>query len=230
MTERVAVIAAHPEDEVLGCGGTIAKLAAGGHDVRVIYLTSGESASGSVPEAQLGPLRESEARDAVTALGAESAELVFLRIIDGLIHPHDHVQVAAVIRLLRQIRPALLYLPHAGDSSFDHLAAHKLVMRAATMAGRQISPGLGKPHWIPTILGYEARAPISCPVYYEDITPHATAKQAALACYASQISAGDSQSSQIGPAGLALAVFRGAVTGGGCREAFSVLRLGQVLP
>jgi N-acetylglucosamine malate deacetylase 1 len=42
MTERVLLIAPHPDDEILGCGGSIAKLAAAGHEVRIAYLTSGE--------------------------------------------------------------------------------------------------------------------------------------------------------------------------------------------
>lgn len=230
MSERVLVIAPHPDDEVLGCGGTIAKLAAGGHDIRIAYLTSGESGSDSIPEAQLGPMREDEARAAISALGADPANLVFLHIADGMISPHDHVQVAAIIRLLRQIRPALLYLPHAADGSFDHQAAHQLVVRAAAMAGSRNFPGLGGPHWVPTVLGYEVWAAISSPAYYEDIGPQVQAKQAALGCYSSQAAKGQGQAAHVGPAGLALAVYRGAVTVGGCREAFSVLRLGRVLP
>jgi len=230
MADRVLVIAPHPDDEVLGCGGTIAKVAAGRCDVQIAYLTSGEHGSRDLPASELAALREREARDAMSILGVGSRQLTFLRIADGLISPYDQDQVGAVIRLLREARPTRAYLPHAEDGSFDHQAAHQLVMRAAAMAGSGNFPDLGRAHWVPTMLGYEVWAPIPQPTYLEDIGEYASAKLAALGCYSSQASKGRDQATYAGPAGLALSAFRGAVTTGGYREAFSVLRLGQVIP
>lgn len=228
MTGRALFIAPHPDDEVLGCGGTIAKLTAADHEVWISYLTSGEQGSGDIPAAELGVLREREARAAAAVLGVDPGHLTFLRISDGGISPYDQGQADAVIRLLRQVRPSLVYLPHAEDGSFDHRAAHQLVMRAADMAGSSNFPHLGQAHWVPTLLGYEVWAPITRPAYLEDVAEFTPAKLAALGCYSSQAGKGYAQSAHIGPAGLALAAFRGAVTTGGHREAFSVLRLGQV--
>ena len=130
MEHQVLVIAPHPDDEVLGCGGSIAKLTVAGARVYVGYLTSGEQGSGEIPAGELGLLREREARAAVSVLGVDPDEASFLRIGDGAIDPHDLAQVEAVIRLVRQIRPALTYLPHEHDGSFDHQAAHQLAVRA----------------------------------------------------------------------------------------------------
>lgn len=228
MAQRALFIAPHPDDEVLGCGGTIAKLTAAACEVQIAYLTSGEQGSRDIPEAALGVLREREARAATSVLGVDPESLTFLRIGDGRISPYDPGQADAVIRLLRQVRPTLLYLPHAEDGSFDHQAAHQVVIRAADMAGSGNFPHLGQAHWVPTVLGYEVWTPITRPGYLEDIGDFTAAKLAALGCYASQASKGCAQAAHVGPAGLALSAFRGAVTTGGHREAFSVLRLGRV--
>jgi LmbE family N-acetylglucosaminyl deacetylase len=88
----------------------------------------------------------------------------------------------------------------------------------------------GGPWWIPTILGYEVWSPIADPVYTEDITDTLDAKVRALACYRSQTQAakGAGQADYIGEPARSLAGYRGAMTGGGFREAFTVHRLGTV--
>ena len=137
-----------------------------------------------------------------------------------------------VVRLLREVRPALVYLPHAGDASFDHRAGFELGWRALGMAGSRNFPEWDTdPHWVPTVLGYEVWAAIGQPAYFEDISPVLDRKLAALACYASQAAGtkGLGQASHVGPAGAHLTGWRGASTTGGHREAFTVLRLGQVI-
>jgi|HubBroStandDraft_1064217.scaffolds.fasta_scaffold42608_1 LmbE family N-acetylglucosaminyl deacetylase len=230
MQHQVLVIAPHPDDEVLGCGGSIAKLTAAGAQVQVSYLTSGEQGSGEVPAGELGLLREREARAAVSVLGVDPDGLSFLRISDGAIDPRCLAQAEAVMRLVREVRPVLVYLPHEHDGSFDHQAAHQLAIRAVDMAGSRNFAHLGDPHWVPAVLGYEVWSPISRPAYLEDIGEFAAARVAALGCYSSQTGKGAGQATHVGPAGLALAAYRGATTTGGHREAFSVLRIGRVLP
>jgi LmbE family N-acetylglucosaminyl deacetylase len=227
---RVLVFAPHPDDEVLGCGGSIAKLTAAGAHVHVAYLTSGEQGSGTIPPAELGSVREGEAHAAVSLLGVDPGDVTFARFADGQVSPHDLAQAEAVIRLVRQARPVVLYVPHEHDGSFDHQAAHRLVLRAADMAGSRNFAHLGEPHWVPCVLGYEVWSPISRPSYWEDISAFTAAKAAALGCYSSQAGKGAGQATHIGPAGLALAAHRGAATVGGHREAFTVIRTDRVLP
>lgn len=227
---NVLVFAPHPDDEVLGCGGSIAKLTAGGVRVHVAYLTSGEQGSGTIPTAELGSVREGEARAAVSLLGVDPGEVTFMRFGDGQVSPYDHTQTEAVMRLVRRVLPGLVYLPYERDGSFDHEAAHRLVLRAADMAGSRNFAHLGEPHWVPCVLGYEVWSPISRPSYLEDISGFTAAKAAALGCYSSQAGKGATQATHVGPAGLALAAYRGAVTAGGHCEAFTVIRTGRVLP
>jgi LmbE family N-acetylglucosaminyl deacetylase len=231
MPEIVLVAAPHPDDEVLGCGGSIAHHAAAGRQVHVMYLTSGER-GGPGHSGELGRLREREAVAAMDVLGVPAGNLSFLRIPDGRIDPAAPGQVGAVSAAVRRLRPALLYLPHPADASFDHRAAFQLCWRAAGMSGSRNFPGWGTgPHWVAAVLGYEVWSPISEPGYYQDITAVLPRKLEALACYQSQAAAakGPGQATHAGPPAAFLSGFRGAVTTGGHREAFAVLRACRVI-
>ena len=230
---RILILSPHPDDEVLGCGGAIAAHADAGHEVRITHLTSGERGSGTTFPPELGPQREREAAQAASRLGVSADHVQFLRFPDGGINPCSEDQFTAVLQVLREVRPELLYLPHRFDGSFDHEQAHILCWRAAAMSGSRNYPEAGLPYWVPTVLGYEVWAPIITPAYLVDISPaQIERKLAALTCYRSQgnTEKGASQASHIGPAALHLSGFRGATTTGGHREAFTVLRLGKVLP
>ena len=232
MPDTVMVTAPHPDDEVLGCGGSIARHVDAGRQVFVLYLSSGERGSPDRPPAQAGPLREQEAAEAMRTLGVPAANLLFLRFPDGGINPALLDQVGAVITALRELRPELLYLPHPEDASFDHRAAFLLCWRATAMAGSRNFREWGtSPHWVPAVLGYEAWSPVREPAYLEDIDGALDRKLAALACYRSQAAGakGEGQATHVGaPAGF-LSGFRGATTTGGHREAFMVLRAGRVI-
>ena len=226
------VIAPHPDDEVLGCGGSIVRHVEGGRVVHVLFLTSGERGSPHHTPEQLRPIREAEATSAASTLGIAVSRLHFAGFPDGGIQPTDLDQVGVVVRLLREVRPQLVYLPHAEDASFDHRAGFELGWRALGMAGSRNFPEWGgDPHWVPTVLGYEVWAAISQPVYFEDITAVLDRKMTALACYGSQAAdaKGPGQVTHVGPAGAHLTGWRGASTTGGHREAFTVLRLGKVV-
>lgn len=231
MDVNVVVMAPHPDDEVLGCGGSILNHRAAGRNVGVVYLTSGEHASPHLPPDELGPLREREADASAAALGMLGGNVQFLRLGDGAIDPYDVGQMGRVVTVLRRWRPQLLYVPHPGEGSFDHRSAFELCWRAAGMAGSANYPTWGGPHWVDTILGYEVWAPIPAPQYGEDITAVIDAKIAALTCYQSQAAPakGEAQADYVGNSARFLSGYRGAMSVGGHRECFQVLRLGQVI-
>lgn len=230
---RVLVIAPHPDDEVLGCAGSIVNHLAAGRAVQVVYLTSGEHGSPTYAPEDFGELRERETVEAAAMLGLREEHLRWLRLPDGAIDARNLAHVGLVVEALRQLRPVLLYVPHPGEGSFDHRDAFELCWRAAGMAGSRNFPEWGAtPWWVPTILGYEVWTPIADPQYSEDITEAIDRKIAALACYRSQSIAvkGAGQAAYVGEAARHLPGYRGAMTTGGYREAFQVLRLGQVMP
>lgn len=224
---RVLVVSPHPDDEALGCGGSIAADVAAGCEVVIAHLTSGEH-GGSRPPSGLGPMREQEALAAAEALGVPTPNVKLLRFGDGRLNPYDFDQFGAVVRLIRDVRPDRLYIPHPDDGAFDHEAAHILCWRAAGMAASRNFPDWGGPHWVPVVLGYEVWTPIHAPAFLRDVTDQVAAKLSALECYRSQSPAGKGpgQATHVGPVAW-LSGFRGATTTGGYREAFAVLRLGE---
>ncbi len=78
---RVLVFAPHPDDDIIGCGGSIAKHVRGGSDVTVVYMTSGDAGSLKYSKGELAKMREAEAKNAAKVLGVK--DLVFLGNADG---------------------------------------------------------------------------------------------------------------------------------------------------
>ncbi|MFE7927555.1 PIG-L deacetylase family protein [Streptomyces sp. NPDC057456] len=224
----VLVFAPHPDDETLGCGGSIAHHTAMGRNVRIVCLTSGEQGvPGTAPE-HAGLLRERETEAAAGKLGVASGNVHFLRLPDGDLDPGDRGQFLSVLRILRHFRPEVVYVPHAADASHDHQQAHLLVCRALEKGASRSYPDAGPRHWVGTVLGYEVWSAIGAPAFFQSLQPAETeAKLSALSCYSTQVK-GEGEADYAGEGGVALARFRGAMTSGGHREAFAVLRLGAL--
>ncbi|MFJ2745178.1 PIG-L deacetylase family protein [Streptomyces sp. NPDC087440] len=129
---HVVVVAAHPDDEVLGFGGAIALLAAAGTRLTVVTVTDGEA---SHPEStvltpdDLVRVRAAETRAALAELGAAEATVVPLHVPDTKVAAHeDHVAA----RLAEIAEGAdLIVAPWTGDVHGDHEAAGRAALRAA---------------------------------------------------------------------------------------------------
>jgi LmbE family N-acetylglucosaminyl deacetylase len=135
----VAIIAAHPDDEVLGAGGTMALLAAAGVRLRLIAVTDGEASHPGADPAVLGRVRTAETAAALAALGAGSAEVIRLRFPDTGLAAREG-ELAGVLR--EQCAGFEVCLaPWDGDAHADHEAAG----RAARRAGL---PVLSYPIWM----------------------------------------------------------------------------------
>lgn len=122
---NVLVIAAHPRDEVLACGGTIARLAADGHQVHVAIFGRD---SGDVPgEETLVPELLCDA--AALRLGAQTARTYGLPT-----GQFDAVPMLAIVRqleaLIDEVRPEVLYAPYGEDSDTDPVVLYRAVMTA----------------------------------------------------------------------------------------------------
>ncbi|MET7571792.1 PIG-L family deacetylase [Streptomyces sp. NPDC005492] len=133
---RVVVVAAHPDDEVLGMGGTIALLVDAGLAVTVVSATDGEGShphSTQVTPGRLAALRADELREALRALGANRAEVVRLGLPDTRVAEHEDRLAGSLAEVLRGA--ALCVAPWTGDVHADHEA----VGRAALTASRAMS-------------------------------------------------------------------------------------------
>src|SRR5205807_1547507 len=83
LMSRVLVISPHPDDEAIGCGGTLRQHVLQGDTVRVVFLTSGENGGHGMPPEETGRIREEEARAAAEILGISEVE--FWREPDGAV-------------------------------------------------------------------------------------------------------------------------------------------------
>ncbi|WP_406460432.1 PIG-L family deacetylase [Streptomyces sp. NBC_00111] len=143
---RVVVVAAHPDDEVLGLGGTLARLAATGHRLTVVSVTDGE---GSHPDSEvlrpreLVRVRAEETRLALERLGAGDAEIVRLHVPDSGVDQHEEEVRRALVPLCSGA--VLVAAPWTGDVHSDHEAAG----RAARAAARECdAPFVEYPVWL----------------------------------------------------------------------------------
>lgn len=168
----VLVIAPHPDDEVIGCGGAIAFHVARGDSVHVVHVTGGEAGD---PKAVYGDelvaTRKREARAAAELLKID--EVRSLAFPDGKVVP-DAVLVAALVAEIDRICPALIYAPSLLECHPDHLATALAAGRAAAQ-----SPLLLR------LLGYEVNHP-TLASFLLDITPWIEVKREALSAFASQ--------------------------------------------
>ncbi len=180
---RVHVLAAHPDDEVLGAGGLLHLLGARGADVRLVWATDGEAShpgSTSPLVARLAPLRRAESVSAVAALGLTGAPRRYLGLPDGGLAANEGRLVDA---LRGEVAPDdVLLAPWSGDGHPDHEACG----RAAAALG---VPVVEYPVWTwswshpddPRVPWHRART--------VHLDPRArTAKASAVASFRTQVS------------------------------------------
>jgi len=136
----LVVVAPHPDDESLACGGLIAEAASSGLETRVIIVSDGTGShptSRSYPAARLRELRESEARQAVWELGLDpQRDVLFLRLPDRFVPSHGPKAEAAVLRILdcvREVAAEALFVSWRYDPHCDHQASFQL---ASAVQGR----------------------------------------------------------------------------------------------
>ncbi|MES1245855.1 MAG: PIG-L family deacetylase [Acidobacteriota bacterium] len=182
--ESALIVAPHFDDEVLGCGGLAAQLAAGGSAVRVLFLTDG---GGGVEEVEdrdaYRARRREEAGNAVRALGAAGCDV--LDLPDGALDRHLDEAVQGLRRALLTQRPDLLLVPHPLEVTRDHQAAFAAVHRL-------LAPLRDDDHGDPheafrglRILLYEVNHP-GHPDLLVDVTGEEGTLESAMAFYGSQ--------------------------------------------
>ena len=124
------IVAAHPDDEVLGAGGLIAMLAASRARLRLVAVTDGErSHRGHSAPAVLARRRTAETAAALRALGAAATEVIRLRLPDGRLAARENDLAEALAPLVAGFD--LCLAPWDGDMHPDHEAAGRAARRAA---------------------------------------------------------------------------------------------------
>lgn len=216
---NVLVIAPHPDDEVLGCGGTIAKHASQGDDVYVAIVTKGHEPLFS--DKSVEQVRE-ECKTADAMLGVR--ETLFLDFPAAMLETIPRYKFNdAFIKLIQNIKPDVVYLPHRGDMQLDH----KMTVDAAMVALRPKYD-----HVVRRIYAYETLSETGwdvpnttnefIPTSYNVIDGFIEKKIEAMKIFESQIAEFPNARSVEGI--RALALYRGTTVGAKAAEAFVLLR------
>lgn len=216
---KVLVIAPHPDDEIIGVGGTIAKRANVGDEVYVCIVTKGVAPL--FPEEQVKKV-QAECREADAMLGVK--ETIFLDFPAVMLETVPRYEFnGKIAEVVQRINPDEVYIPHRGDMQIDH----QMVVDAAMVAVRPRGKKYPK-----RVYAYETLSETGwnipntvnefIPTVYEDITDTFEIKMKSMDVFQSQLAPFPAARS-IG-AIEALAKFRGATVSVETAEAFSLIR------
>jgi LmbE family N-acetylglucosaminyl deacetylase len=189
MNQRILVVASHPDDEVLGCGGTIARLAREGHAVHIAILgegiTSRYARRGQVDKKVLRKLHDRSHRVA-KLLGAK--DLFMGGLPDNRFDTVPLLDVVKIIEdLVQRIRPEVVYTQHGGDLNIDHV----ITFRATLTATRPMNGCLVKALYAyevasSTEWAFQQFSPVFHPDTFVDIGTTLECKVAAMQAYESE--------------------------------------------
>ncbi|WP_265276834.1 PIG-L deacetylase family protein [Nostoc sp. KVJ3] len=124
------IVAPHPDDETLGCGGAIALLRSLNCHLQVLVISDGTLShphSQKYPADKLRTLREAETLSALKLLGVEVNDVTFCRIQDGSIPTQYQTAIASCGAYITEIAPQIIFLPWRYDPHADHRATWKLI-------------------------------------------------------------------------------------------------------
>ena len=130
--KKIMVIAAHPDDEVLGCGGTIARLANEEYDIYLAILGEGiTSRYKEREEAGTELLKELHKRSQQVADLLGGKDLFLYSLPDNSFDTVPLLEIVNIIEdLIEELKPSVIYTHHAGDLNIDHAITHRAVLTA----------------------------------------------------------------------------------------------------
>lgn len=199
---RIVITGGHPGDPECGCGGTVAKYVAAGHEAVLLYLNRGEGYCGSAALDQCGAIRTAEAKAACRVLNARA---VFADQTDGQAVVDDsHYKTFA--RTLMDEKPDAVFTHWPIDRHRDHRAISDMVLDAWLKSGRQFA-----------LYYYEVAEDTMMfqPSEYVDISGVEAPRHQACYAHVSQ------QPDKWYPKQVAITRFRGTESGFGQTEAFA---------
>jgi LmbE family N-acetylglucosaminyl deacetylase len=223
---RVLVVAAHPDDEVLGCGATLARLAMEGDEVHIAIMGEGVTSrhaqrAQAAPE-QLARLHE-QARAAASKIGAK--EVVLYKLPDNRLDTVPMLDLVKLVEgLVEKLGPEVIYTHHPGDLNIDHGLVHRAVLTATRpMAGQPVREIYAFEVPSSTEWAFQRLGPTFRPNVFVDVTRTLENKIAAMSCYEAETRKFPHPRS---PEALrAIAVRWGSVAGCQAAEAFELMRL-----
>lgn len=187
---QVLVVAAHPDDEVLGCGGTVARLAQEGRAVHIAIMVEGITSRHAQREQadakQLSRLHQ-QAHAAAAKMGAK--DVVLFRLPDNRLDTVPLLEVVKLVEgLVEKLGPRVIYTHHPGDLNVDHGVINRAVLTATRPgAGGAVQEIYAFEVPSSTEWSFHQLAPAFRPNVFVDIADTLEKKIDAMACYDSEI-------------------------------------------
>ena len=227
--KTILVVAAHPDDEVLGCGGSIAKWTASGNIVHILIMAEGATSRSSIRDREVKSeelsLLEKSANSAGKILGVTSVKL--LDFPDNRMDSLDRLDIIkAIEEEIKRLKPHTVVTHHCGDVNIDHRITHEAVVTAC-----RPQPG----HSVRLLLAFEIMSStewqppgsnfVFQPNWFEDVVKTFDFKIKALDCYQSEMREWPHSRSLNNIKNLAQ--YRGSMVGCEFAEGFMLLRIIQ---
>lgn len=219
---KVLVVVAHADDEVLGCGGTMALHSQQGDDVQVVILADGVSSRG-IPNDNDYIDRECAAENSCKVLGIKPP--IYLGLPDNKLDSLPLLDIVFKIEsIVDQFSPEIIYTHNSTDLNIDHRITYQALMTACRpLPGSSVKKILSFEVLSSTEWSNDGLGTSFSPNYFVDVTTTANKKMEALQCY--ELEMRDFPHSRSFSVVQALMTYRGASVGITSAEAFSVQRI-----
>lgn len=182
MQEKILVFAPHPDDELIGCGGTLLKHQKDGHKSIIVYLTYGELGL-MEKEKRAKQIRKAEAKGFCKAINAKP---IFLGETD-LFFKNRLETLKKIIKIIRKEKPTIVFYPHATEDDPTHNQTTELARIACKFCGKNVAYMKEKPWQIKKIFEYEVWTPMVAYDISLDITSVIKQKSQLFSIYKSQL-------------------------------------------
>jgi LmbE family N-acetylglucosaminyl deacetylase len=221
MTNCVLVVAAHTDDEALGCGGTIARHVEEGDTVYAVFMADGVTSRKGAVEEDFR-VRGSAAEKAKEILGIK--ETFFLGLPDNRLDTIPLIDIVQNLELIiDRLKPNIVYTHHHGDLNIDHRITHQAVMTASRPTPSKTVKAI---YAFEVVSSTEWATPVGDPFianHYIDVSNHFLIKINALKAYQSEMR--ESPHSRSIEHVAYLAYHRGRSVGVNAAEAFMTIRV-----
>jgi len=222
---NVLICAAHPDDEVLGCGGTIARLAKEGNDVYIAILGEGiTSRSAHREDADPSLIRQLHDRSRKVAKLLGAKDLWMYSLPDNRFDTIPLLDAVKIIEdLIKLVQPRMIYTQHGGDLNIDHVVAFRAALTASRpMVGCPVKAVYSFPVASSSEWAFHQFSPAVQPNIFVDISSTLDLKIEAMQLYESETRPFPHPRS---PEALrAAAQYWGSVVGFSAAEAFHCIR------
>jgi len=172
LDKNILVLAPHPDDDVIGCGGVLAIYQKKGAKITIVYMTDGRNGNPGYDENALVFKRREEAKKAAAVIGID--RLIFLDNRDSELSASPKT-VKELRDILHEVKPEAVFLPFLLDNHRDHMATNDILMGSSLTYKAPL-----------TCYGYEIWTPITSPNFFVNITDQIEVKRQAIEQHYSQ--------------------------------------------